>query len=266
MDRRMWEAQVVALRLRSRVITYDLRAHGGSPAATEPYSAVDDLHVLMEELGVRSADLIGLSSGARVALDFALTHPMRVRSLVLASPGVSGYVNRDAMPWLEPVLRAARSGDVLRAAELWAATPLMRIAGDSLAAARVLRLSRDNRSLWSYAANPERPLSPPALGRLQEVRVPVLVVAGERDLPELRQLADTVARRITGARLHVIPGSGHMVNLAAPAAFNAALEAFLRELSSSGSGFHGSASADATGHARLQRPLPPRGRRCCEQR
>jgi pimeloyl-ACP methyl ester carboxylesterase len=225
----MWQAQVELLRGARRVVVYDLRAHGRSPAATEPYSAVDDLHVLMDELAVRRADLIGLSNGARVALDFALTHPGRVRSLVLAAPGVSVYVNRAALPWLVPVLNAARSGDVLRAAELWAATPLMRIAGDSLAAVRVLHMSRDNRSLWGYAANPERPLSAPALERLHEINVPVLVVAGEHDLPELRQLAETVAGRIPGARLRVITGAGHLVNLAAPAEFNATIAAFLIE-------------------------------------
>ncbi|MGH7472049.1 MAG: alpha/beta fold hydrolase [Longimicrobiales bacterium] len=227
MDRRMWEPQVAALQRAARVIVYDLRAHGRSAPALEPYSAADDLLGLMDELGVSSAHLVGLSNGARVALDFVLTHPARVRSVVLAAPGVSGYVNRDPMPWMQPVIDAARSGDVLKAADLWAATPLLHIAHDSLAAARILTISRDNRALWGYRTNPERMLEPPAWGRLAEVRVPVLVLTGENDVPELRRLADTLAQRIPGAQLQVIPRAGHMLNLAAPEEFNAAMRRFL---------------------------------------
>ncbi len=234
MDRRMWESQVALLRGEARVIAYDLRAHGKSAAAAAPYSAIDDLLGLMNELGVRRAHLIGLSNGARVALDFALSQPTRVRSLVLASPGLSGYVNREPMTWMTPVINAARSGDVAQAADLWAATALMRIPNDSGAAARILQMSRDNRSLWGYATNPERPLNPPAIGRLAEIKIPVLVVMGQNDLSELRTLADTVARGIAGAQLVVIPDAGHMVNLAAPAQFNDAIRSFLRQASRSG--------------------------------
>jgi 2-hydroxy-6-oxonona-2,4-dienedioate hydrolase len=115
-----------------------------------------------------------------------------------------------------------------QAAELWAATPLMHIPNDSAAAALMRTISRDNRSIWGYRSNPERPLSPPAIGRLAEVKVPVLVIAGERDLPALRALADSVTQSIPGAIKVVIPGAGHMVNVAAPDAFHRAIQSFLR--------------------------------------
>lgn len=225
MDLRMWRAQVPALSRLARVIAYDLRGHGRSIAAMEPYSAVDDLAALMDELGVGSAHLIGLSNGARIALDFALSHPSRARSLVLASPGVSGYTGGD-FSYMAPVIAAVRAGNLEQAAELWAATPLMHVPNDSTAAAFIRTMSRDNRSIWGQRANPERPLSPPAINRLAEVSVPVLVIAGENDLPYLRRLADTVAQTIPGASKVVIPGAGHMANVAAPEAFNRAVLSF----------------------------------------
>jgi pimeloyl-ACP methyl ester carboxylesterase len=227
MDLRMWAAQVASLEKAARVIAYDLRGHGRSIALLEPYSAVDDLVALMDELGVRTAHLIGLSNGARIALDFGLTHPSRVRSLVLASPGVSGYTSGD-FSYMAPVISAVRAGNLEQAADLWAATPLMHIPNDSAGAALIRMMSRDNRSIWSHRSNPERPLSPPAIGRLAEVKVPVLVITGERDLPGLRRLADTVAQTIPGASKVVISGAGHMVNVAAPEAFNRAVLSFLR--------------------------------------
>jgi len=227
MDLRMWADQVALLRDSARVITYDLRGHGRSTAPMEPYSSVDDLAALMDELKVDSAHLVGLSNGARIALDFALAQPSRVRSLVLASPGVGGFTGGD-FSYMAPVIDAVRAGDFTRAAQLWAATPLMQVE-DSAAAARILTMSRDNSSIWSHPTNPERMPDPPAIARLGEVSVPVQVIVGERDMPDLRGLAETIARTIPGARLEIILGAGHMVNLAAPDAFNAALTSFLAE-------------------------------------
>lgn len=226
MDTRMWDREVALLAPRARVITLDLRGHGRSRAPLEPYSAPDDLLALMDELRLPSAQLVGLSNGARIALDFALEHPGRVRSLVLASPGVSGYTGGD-FSYMAPVFEAVRAKDWDAAAARWAATPLMRVR-DSSAAALVRQVTHDNRMIWSAPRNPERPLDPPAIGRLERVQAPVLVVSGAEDLPDLRRLADTVSRRIPRARHVVIPGAGHLVNLAAPRAFDALLLEFLR--------------------------------------
>jgi pimeloyl-ACP methyl ester carboxylesterase len=227
MDRRMWDDQVAALRGAARVVRYDLRAHGKSAGQTEPFSATDDLLGLLDELRLPSAHLVGLSSGAAVALDFALTHRSRVRSLVLASPGISGFVGREPMTWMTPVIDAVRAGNLETAAERWAETPLMQVV-DSSGSARIRTLSQDNRAVWGNRVSMERPLDPPAIGRLGEVRVPTLVVSGERDLPDSRRAADTLAHGVPGAHLVVVPGAGHMVNIAAPRAFNNALISFLR--------------------------------------
>jgi 3-oxoadipate enol-lactonase len=147
---------------------------------------------------------------------------------VLASSGASGFVGSD-FSYMDPVIRAVRSGDLTLAANAWADTPLMAIPTDSAAWALVRRISLDNRSLWGIRANPERPLVPPAIGRLAEVRTHVLVISGEKDLPDMRRAADTLAKTIPGAQSVVIAGVGHMANLAAPEEFNRAMLAFLRE-------------------------------------
>ena len=84
-DRRMWAPQVAALEGRFRVIRYDLRGHGQSAPPSAPYAAYDDLRSVLDALKVDRATLIGLSSGAEIATDFALANPGRVRRLVLAS-------------------------------------------------------------------------------------------------------------------------------------------------------------------------------------
>ena len=65
----------------------------------------------------------------------------------------------------------------------------------------------------------------PALRRLE---IPALVVAGEDDAPSVAA-AHALAAALPRARLVVVPGAGHVVNLERPEAFNAALLGFLSE-------------------------------------
>jgi pimeloyl-ACP methyl ester carboxylesterase len=227
LDGRMWDAQVEALAPHHRVIRYDLRGHGRSALPDGPFAAHDDLAALLDELGVERAALVGLSAGARIAVDFALTHPGRVSRLVLAAPSVSGHVPQERFAWMDPVIAAARAGDAQRAAELWAETPLMVATSDSAAAATVRTLVLDNVHLWGLPSNPERALDPPAAGRLAEIEVPVLVVVGEDDVAATHEAASLVATSIRGARREVVPGVGHLVPLAAPEAFSRTVLDFL---------------------------------------
>jgi pimeloyl-ACP methyl ester carboxylesterase len=227
LDRRMWEPQVAELEREHRVLRVDLRGHGRSAAIRDSFAAYEDLASVLDAAGVERAALVGLSSGASIAVDFALVHPERVTRLVLASPGLGGYVPVGSFEWMAPVGEALRAGDVAGAVERWAETPLMSIpsrsAGDSL----MRKIVAENAGIWSVVANPERPLSPPAIRRLEEIGVPVLVIVGERDLVDTHAVADTLVARIGGAQKAVIPGAGHMVNLAEPAAFNERLLPFL---------------------------------------
>jgi pimeloyl-ACP methyl ester carboxylesterase len=89
LDRRMWDAQVAALAPSHTVLCYDVRGIGGSSPPDGSFSHSDDLHALLQSIGIARASLVGLSFGAAVAIDFALDHPEMVQALVLAAPGLS---------------------------------------------------------------------------------------------------------------------------------------------------------------------------------
>lgn len=228
-DRRMWAPQITALERRFRVIRYDLRGHGNSAAPSEPYAPHDDLRSVLDTLGIGRVTLVGLSAGATLAIDFALAYPDRVRKLVLASPGLNGHVPSPPLTWTQPVFQAAGRGDTEDAAKLWAATPIMAVHSDPAAAATVKALVMSNLRLWTFRTNPARPLTPPAIARLAEIKSPTLVVLGDKDLPHIKEIADLLARGVGGARLVTIPGAGHIVNLDAADAFNKAVLAFLAD-------------------------------------
>jgi pimeloyl-ACP methyl ester carboxylesterase len=92
LDRRMWAAQVDAFATRCRIVRYDLRGFGQSgPATGEPYANVDDLATLLDHLAIERAHIVGQSMGGGVAVDFALTHPARTRTLVAVDAAVNGW-------------------------------------------------------------------------------------------------------------------------------------------------------------------------------
>jgi 3-oxoadipate enol-lactonase len=226
-DRRMWAPQIATLEGRFRVVRYDLRGHGKSAGPSAPYSPHEDLRSVLDALFISKVTLIGLSAGATIATDFAIAYPDRVTRIVLASPGLSGHVPSAPLTWTQPVFKAAGSGDSEGAARLWAETPIMALRNDLSAATMVKDLVMSNVRLWTYRTNPAQQLTPPAIGRLSEVKCPTLVILGEQDLPHIKEIASLLVKGIAGARLVTIPLAGHMVNLDGRDAFNRALDTFL---------------------------------------
>ena len=225
-DRRMWDLQMPALQGRFTVIRYDLRGHGKSAPPSSPYSTSDDLRSVLDAVDVRRAALVGLSAGAQVATDFALAYPDRVTRLVLTAPGVGGMA-MPPLPWMQPVLQAATAGEPERAASLWAETPIMTLRNDTSAAATLRELVMSNSRVWTFRTNPVQPLTPPAIKRLSEIKVPALVIVGDRDLPHIVEAANVLATGIAGAKLVTMPGAGHIVNIDARERFTEQVVRFL---------------------------------------
>jgi pimeloyl-ACP methyl ester carboxylesterase len=232
LDRRMWDAQMDTLARHVRVIRYDVRGFGRSGRADSAYMHHEDLRVLLDSLRVRRAHLVGLSLGGRIAVDLALEHPERVSSLVLAGPGLSGFAwSAPDSAWVGRMREALTARDSVRASLLWLESDYMRPAMERPALrARLRELTVANASMW-VGPDAERELSPGAVTRLAELggrRIPTLLIIGERDVPDIHRIVDTLAASIPGARRVVVAGAGHMVNMEEPARFNAEVLAFLR--------------------------------------
>src|SRR2546430_190174 len=92
-DRRHWDRQFQALVNRFRVIRYDVRGYGLSSIVAQGLAYADhqDLAALFDHLGLTSAHVVGWSMGSGIAIDFALSHPGRLKSLVSVGPWVAGY-------------------------------------------------------------------------------------------------------------------------------------------------------------------------------
>jgi 3-oxoadipate enol-lactonase len=228
LDAAMWDAQWPAVQREFRAIRYDVRGFGDSSIPVGPYSNSDDLLGLLDFLDARPAHVVGLSMGGRLALRFALDQPDAVKSLTLIDPALEGI--RWSESWsrqMAPILAAA--GDIHAARQLWLAHELFAPARRDPQVAAALAAMVDRYSVWHWRnTDPVRRSASPAIQCLASVACPTLVILGELDLPDFREIAQRLAAEIPGAALHTIADTGHMANMEAPAAVNDLLLAHLR--------------------------------------
>jgi 3-oxoadipate enol-lactonase len=230
-NRENWADQLALFGRDFRAVSIDLRGYGDSDDvdALEFGDFVRDVQCVLDSLGVDRAHLVGLSMGGLVAQAFYAQAPQRVLSLCLvacrsgAAPVLPG-ARRDN--FVSERLGPLRAGGPEALARSLAPT-LIGSAASVQASERVMASLRKLRP-DSYARVLEARMRIEPFLDLSTVNVPVLVIGSDEDkvapLEQMRELAAAIPQ----ARLQVIHGAGHLVNIEKPVEFNAALGAFLR--------------------------------------
>lgn len=215
MDLREWDDVVADIGGQRRVLRYDVRGHGRSSVVTPVPSSVADLRSLLDELRITRATLVGLSMGTTIALDFALTYPDRVDRLVLISSGIPGLKTSTApdFTYMRPILDAVKNGNLKQAADLWWESPLLAGIRALPNAAHYRPIVADNAQIWTMTRAPA--LDPPAASRLEEIKAPVLLIAGALDPPAVEG-SRVMASRLANADVVVIPNANHMLAIEKP--------------------------------------------------
>ena len=233
LDLRQWDDQFETFAREFRVIRYDARGYGRSALGTVPYSHHEDLAALIAALDLGHPQLVGLSNGGAIAVEYAIWSPRSVRSLVVGAAPMRGHdLGPEFLSGMRAVIvpGAARQKDECRAA-LWGFEPL-RVAG-TLPEARQ-RIDRmiveEHEFAYARADAPKRGfIDPPVSARFGEITAPTLVVIGDQEMPALADQGRRMAGSIPGARLATIAGAGHIVNMERPAAYEDVVLDWLRE-------------------------------------
>jgi len=225
----IWQPQVPALAQRYRVVRYDHRGHGRSPVPPGPYHVKDlggDLLALLDTLDAGPVHLGGLSMGGLLAAWVAAQAPQRVRRLVLV--GMSPRFG-DPRTWAD---RAAtvRAQGVAAIAD----AALQRWFPPGFAGAQPATVEAARRQLLStpaegYAACCGALAAADLTPMLGAITAPTLIVAGAEDPAAPLEQAAALAAGIGAARMEVVPGAAHLVNVARPELVSQLMLDFLGE-------------------------------------
>jgi 3-oxoadipate enol-lactonase len=212
-DLGMWDPQVPALTEHFRVVRYDTRGHGRSPAP-DGDSTIDDLAddvvALLDRLGVTEAHVVGVSIGGMTALRLAARDPQRVATLAVLcssahpgneqawqdrastvrSQGTGAIADAVISRWFTPEFAAANPDVIARLRATFAAHP-----DEGYASCCAVLVGMDLRS---------------DLGR---ITAPTLVVSGAEDLALPPEHQQVIADGIAGAQLLTVSPGAHLANI-----------------------------------------------------
>lgn len=226
----MWDDQIPTLTRHFRVLRYDQRGHGGTDAPVGPYAfdaLVTDLELLLGQLAIDRAHVVGLSMGGTTAVGLAQRRPDLVDRLVVCDTSATSSA-ASAQQWSERIARAEHDGmgalisdtiarwfppDVVHAGppyldrirEMIKSTPVAGFCGAAAALADV-----------DYAA------------ALHQIASPTLFLVGGRDgvLPDVMR---RMHQQLPGSAFVELPGAGHLSNIDAAGDFSDAVVDFLAE-------------------------------------
>jgi pimeloyl-ACP methyl ester carboxylesterase len=217
-----WRRNIPTLATRHRVVAYDHRGNGRSPMPDEPVTMdvfVEDAIAMIDATGAERAHLYGQSFGGMVALEAALTHPDRVRSLVLAC------TNAGPRRATHSPVRAAKSRPYeLLYSERFPREHPDHVAEDLRVGSQTPQQPHARRRQWEAMQDWD------AWDRLVAITCPTLILHGTEDRLVPVENARRMAARIPGAKLALLEGAGHLYHSEQPDAADTAVLAFLDEV------------------------------------
>jgi pimeloyl-ACP methyl ester carboxylesterase len=213
-----WSAQRPLFRKAFRLYLVDARGHAGTKwdvrDGFERDMLVEDLRAFADELGLDTFHLVGFSMGAMTSLTFATRYPERLRTAIISGIDIAREPRSSVARRLMDPQRIEREEPA------WAAQ-LERRHGPVQGVGAWKRL---------LPAIVDDVNNAPELSfeELRHIRLPVLLVYGDRDVFVPPDHAVTIYRHLPDARLLIAPNSPHTVMVSQPALFNQAAGNFYR--------------------------------------
>lgn len=234
----MWEDQVKDFSKDHLVITIDLPFHGKTTGIDTAILAKDVVKTVLDSLKIQKASVVGLSMGAAITQDFAIHYPQRVNKVVLMSSALYGYedahpVDTSTFAWYRKLLAALEGKDTAKAALIFTQTWSEGIdsESDSLtkqASRYVYQTTLHTLRQHQLKNWPNLQDDPKAYAGISTLRMPVLILHGDRDQPIIAETSQYLEKAIPGAKRIEMKGVAHMINMEQPAEVNKLLRAFLK--------------------------------------
>jgi len=201
-----------------RVVRYDRRGYGKSPAAKAAYSAQDDLVAVMAAAKLDRVSLVGFSFGGGLALSYAIQHPEQVDRLIMSGASINGFAvskhfaDRNMRIGL-PMIVGNFDGVIANAAK----DPYLLAPGHDTALAKAIALSKASPQNFRHQMRDPLKSWPSDLPRMPELKLPTLILVGDHDIPDVHAMAGVAQVLIPGSKRVVVRDSGHLMQLEHPA-------------------------------------------------
>ena len=233
-DLHMWDAQETFFSKNYRVVRIDLPGHGHTEGVDTTLEVADVIRIVMDSLHIGKAAVVGLSLGAGCATELVLAYPERVSKLILVSPGLSGWsevMQADSLSmYLFKKIDSIRRMESREAmaeffTKMWCDGPYRSSSKvDPAARDYIYRTTLQNK--MNDAAFPKFH-QPGAATRLKEIKCPVLIIRGDKDLPFITGATNWYKHELPDAQLVDFHDVAHMLNLEKPVEFNKVLKEWL---------------------------------------
>lgn len=235
---RSFDAQIAALKPRFRCIAFNARGYPPSdvPSSVESYSqdiAASDIGAVLDAAGVKDAHVLGVSMGAAAALQFSLSHPSRVRSAILCSIG-SGSDAKQGEYATNMEANAARieQNGLPQIRANFTSSPVRARLKDKNPAEfekflqELTKFSVQGLASTMRGVQMRRPPLYAHKDKIAALRIPTLVVLGGDD-EGCRKPSHFLDETLPGARLEILPDTGHAVNIEEPDEINRLIAEFV---------------------------------------
>jgi pimeloyl-ACP methyl ester carboxylesterase len=227
--REVWDAQFIYFSKKYKVVRYDRRGYGKSSPVTGNYSNLEDLNTLFTQLKIDRACLIGASSGGRLAIDFTLMYPQKASSMILVGAVVGGFSFTKHFNTRGGHLPSDLKDNQKESLYYASDDPYEIYHENKAAKNKIIELVKNN-PIRIYGSQIIASQKTPAYKRLNEINIPVLILCGEFDIPDVHAHAGAINAGISNSRRIVIPKAGHLIPMEQPDLFNETVASFLKQI------------------------------------
>lgn len=232
LDRKMWSKQLNSLKKDYKLIAYDLRGHGNTRMINDELFEIEDLNSVLRSEGVSKINLVGCSLGAIIALDYAIARPDVVEKLVLVSPGLIGFQEKDEAflqlmtTYMEQIQQENKVGIIDNLKRLNAIGLKERTFEPEDEAYINNQLTAFVES-GNYLRAPKIKLTNP-IEHLRKLKTEVLILNGVYDFDYIKKNAAELKKHLPNATKVEVKEAGHLINLEQPTVFNSFLQGFIK--------------------------------------
>jgi pimeloyl-ACP methyl ester carboxylesterase len=233
-----FDLQVAALKGKYRCVTFNARGYPPSdvPSEVASYSqdiAAEDIGAVLDAAGERDAHVMGVSMGSAASLQFTIAHPERVRSAILCSIGSGSDAKPDEyVANMEGMAARVEKNGMDQIRQNFTASPARQKLKEKSPAeyqkflADLERFSVQGLTNTMRGVQKRRPPLYAHKDQIAALRVPALVVLGGID-QGCEKPSHFLAETLPGARLEILPNTGHGVNLEEPDRVNQMVAEFI---------------------------------------